>query len=337
MSPSTGLLENPHTDVHRQSSVLHKPQRLWLHLVLFLLTLFTTTALGMRYMFNFKQGFFPLSTDEDIFPFSWIAHNLHSLPLGLPFSITLLAFLLAHEMGHYFACRFYRVRCTLPYVLPAPTLSGTAGAVIRLRSRIRSRSALIVIGSSGPLCGFFVVLISTIIGFLYSKPQIGEIPPALYFRFNAPVLMTTIHDILARFNPHTAPLLLTVPHPILVASWVGILITSLNLIPAGQLDGGHILYAISPRVHKVATQIIIGALFLAGTVYWLGWFLWAVLLMLPGMKHPPVPDDDPVKPWQFALIPVCLIVFCLTATVQPFTNTSLLDWMNKVHWGFSIH
>ena len=114
-----------------------------LQAVLFVATLSTTTVVGMRYMDNFLHGRFPIASDADIFPYRWVWANLSHVSIGLPFSLTLLAILLTHEFGHYFACRAHNIRATLPYLLPAPSLSGTAGAVIRLKSRVKTRAALL--------------------------------------------------------------------------------------------------------------------------------------------------------------------------------------------------
>ena len=303
---------------------------IWVHLLLFLLTLFTTTALGMRYMVNFNQGKPPLSSSEDIVPHVWMAGHLNLLPMGLPFSLTLLAILLAHEFAHYAACRYVGVRASLPYLLPAPTLSGTVGAVIRLRSRIRSRRALLLIGASGPIAGFLVAVVTTWVGLANSRP---EPVASSIVRFNPPLLLQIFHVLVQGANHSLPDIYNIVPHPMVVASWVGVLITAVNLIPAGQLDGGHILYAISPKAHHIGTQITIGVLMLLGTVYWIGWLLWAMLLMLPAMKHPNVPLDDEMEPWQVGVIAVCGVIFLLCFSLQPFADASLVAEFSRITWG----
>ena len=299
-----------------------RPQRIWIQAILLLLTFLTTTMVGMRYMVNFQQGRFPLSSDADVFPFRWVFENLSHFGLGLPFSITILAILLTHEFGHYFACRAYGVRATLPYVLPAPSLSGTAGAVIRLKSQVKSRTALVAIGAIGPIIGFIVATVSTVIGLALSKQV--SIEPQKLVDFKSPLLFKLLFAVFgSSFHVRLdAPLLW---HPILVASWIGLLITSLNLLPAGQLDGGHILYALSPRVHRIVTYAVIATLFALGIKCWLGWLIWGTLLCVPGMRHPPVKETTPLDPKLFVLVPVSLAILILTATPQPFTNASLLD------------
>ncbi len=304
-----------------------KKHPLWVHGLLFVLTFLSTNMIGMRYMYNFTQGRPALANDLDLFPYVWVMHNLRLFWTGMPFSVTLLGILLTHEFGHYFACRHFKVKATLPYLLPAPTLSGTCGAIIRLKSRIRSRAALILIGASGPLAGFAVALVTTTIGLALSIPANGD-PAASIIQFKCPLLVILLHSALVHF--HYGPVGSFIPHPIFIASWIGLLITSLNLIPAGQLDGGHMLYAVSPRVHRWCSRGVILALFILGALYWIGWILWACLLLTPGMRHPTVPDDHKVEPWHLGLIPISIIILFLTATISPFGGISIPELLLKL-------
>jgi len=282
-----------------------------------MITGFSTTAVGMRYMFNFHRGMFPLATDADIFPYNWVYDNLRHFADGLPFSATLLGILLVHEFGHYFAARAFGVRATLPYLLPAPSLSGTAGAVIRLRSRVKTRSALLAIGAFGPISGFVAALVMACVGIHLS--QAVAVEPAKLVDFSPPLIVRLLEHVLHPGGLAVQPAHV-LWHPVFVAAWIAILITSLNLIPAGQLDGGHILYAVSPRLHRVVTYITMAVLVVLGITSWLGWLLWTGLLLLPGMRHPKV--QDPVEP-GFPLIlvaPICLVLLILCATPQPFTS-----------------
>lgn len=325
------LLPNNASGTHEAASRRpHKP-RLWLHALLLALTFLSTTMIGMRYMYNFSLGRPALMSDEDLFPYLWVTHHWSLFATGLPFSLTLLGILLTHEFGHYFACRHYGVKVTLPYMLPAPTLSGTCGAIIRLRSRIKSRSALMVIGASGPIAGFTVALVTSAVGVARSQPVVGVAPHSI-IEFQGPALMTLLYPLL---RPSTPTQML--PHPIYIASWIGLLITSLNLIPAGQLDGGHILYALSPRLHKSMTNVVIFTLVVLGCRYWVGWFLWALLLLWPGMRHPKVISDEPLTWWQRALAPVCVAIFFLTGSIRPFTGVSLLQALHHVHLLQTLH
>ena len=296
--------------------------RLTVPILLFLVTLLSTTSVGMRYMYNFNLGRAPLTSDADILPFEWVFRHLSQIASGLPFSLTLITILLAHEFGHYFACRAFGVSATLPYLLPAPSLSGSFGAVIRLRSRVRSRGALIVIGATGPITGFLVALASTSIGLSLSHYA----PMPLVHRVQTPLLVSLFHTL----HDPSRPIALLIPHPILVASWMGLLITALNLIPAGQLDGGHILYAVSPQAHKLCHRFVVIALSVMGVFFWVGWILWAAILLTPGMRHPLIPGDEPLKRWHYALVPLCLVILLLAATYQPFEGFSLLDVARKI-------
>ena len=294
--------------------------------VLFVITMLSTTAVGMRYMYNFRRGMPPISADDDVLPYAWVFHHWAGFADGLPFSLTLVTILLAHEFGHYFACRLYGVRSTLPYMLPAPSLSGTFGAVIRLKSRVKSRAALIVIGAAGPIAGFVVAIFAVMLGLMCSyyrsSPTVGQI--------QAPLLIQGIHALLAVASPSQAhPLSLLVPHPILIASWIGLLITALNLIPAGQLDGGHILYAVSPTAHHTVSRVATCALFVMAFFFWGGWLLWALLLLLPGMRHPKIASREGMVTWHFMLAPLCAVVLLLTATLQPFEGYSLLSVVQR--------
>jgi len=312
-----------------------KPQRLWLHLFLLIVTVFSTTAVGMRYMFNFHRGVFPLATDADIFPYDWVYSNMRHFADGLPFSLTLLGILLVHEFGHYFACRAYGVRATLPYLLPAPSLSGTAGAVIRLRSRVKTLSALMAIGATGPICGFIVALIMACVGIHLS--QAVPVEPIKLVDFNRPLLIRLLEHILhpAGLSYQPAHILW---HPVFIAAWIAILITSLNLVPAGQLDGGHILYAISPRVHRIVTYAVMGLLVVLGFTSWLGWLIWAALLLFPGMRHPTVQDTERPRMPLLAVAPICLVMFIICATPKPFTSPSLLQLLLRfLHYTHLLH
>ena len=324
---SPSLLDRPpggHTDGPPVPAL--RPQesawrRFGIPLLLAVVTMSSTTAVGMRYMHNFRLGAPPYSGDADILPYAWVIANLRDWATGLPFSLTLLGILLAHEFGHYFACRYFNVRATLPWLLPAPSLSGTFGAVIRLRSSIRTRAALIVIGAAGPIAGFLVAIVTVAVGISlshYGSYSVMYVQPTM--------IVVALHALLA---PQTN-LALIVPHPILTASWIGILITALNLIPAGQLDGGHIVYSISPIAHRTCSRLVIAALFVIGVFCWAGWILWAIVLMMPAMRHPRIPDPAPLTRAQSLLIPACAIIFLCCATYAPFRGYSLIDGIHKL-------
>lgn len=287
----------------------------------------TTTANGARFMHNFLLGLQPVVRDSDLWPWGWLFRNPHLFITGWVFSASLLGILLIHEFGHYFACRSHRIRCTLPWVLPAPTLSGTAGAVIRIRIPIPNRNALMDVGIYGPLVGYVASAVAVAEGFLLSRP-LAHNAPAPIVRFGGePLTLHLVHTLLLHWNPSHPTFDHIAPHPLLVAGWIGLFITSLNLIPGGQLDGGHILYAISPRAHRIITKILPFLLFLAGTLYWVGWILWGVFLMIPAMRHPRVPLEPSLSRGRLVLGIVGIVIFLLTFTPTPFYDNSLLDFI----------
>lgn len=288
----------------------------------------TTTANGARFMHNFLLGLQPVVRDSDLWPWSWLVRNPQLYKTGWVFSASLMGILLIHEFGHYFACRSHRIRCTLPWVLPAPTLSGTAGAVIRIRTLIPTRNALMDVGIYGPLAGYAASILAVAEGFLLSRP-LATNATAPIIRFGGePLTIRLLHNLLLHWNPTLPTFDSIAPHPLLVAGWIGLFITSLNLIPGGQLDGGHILYAISPRAHRLFTKVLPFLLFLAGTFYWVGWILWGVFLMIPAMRHPRVPIVPKLSRDRLALGIVGIAVFLLTFTPTPFYDSSLLDFIH---------
>ena len=295
-------------------------------LLLFALSVVTTTAIGARFMHNFLGGQPAVVNESDLWPWSWLLEHPSRFLLGWPFSAALLGILLIHEFGHYFACRAHGIRATLPWVLPAPTLSGTAGAVIQLRSRIPNRHALIDVGVYGPLAGYAASLIAVAVGFLLSHAAPPDATPAL-IAFGKPLTLNIIPMALSQIHLGTPTFEHATRHPVLIAGWVGLFITSLNLIPGGQLDGGHILYALSPRWHRIVTRILPIALLVCGFFFWVGWVLWGLILLIPAMRHPYVPIDRPLGAKRMLLCTLALAVFALTFSAEPFAGSSILGYL----------
>jgi membrane-associated protease RseP (regulator of RpoE activity) len=296
-----------------------RPPIRWLPVCLLLLSMLTTASTGALLMQNFRHDQPPLVNEGDLIPLLWIWKHPAELVSGWSFSLALLGILLAHEAGHYFYCRRHGITASWPYVLPAPTLSGTAGAVIRIRSRIPTRRALIEVGIAGPIAGYLVAIPITILGLLLSRPMDAETAPALVM-FHQPLMVVLLDRMLGL--PRLDRLL---PHPILIAAWVGLFVTSLNLIPAGQLDGGHILYAVSPRWHRRMRFVVPFLLLGMGLTLWTGWVLWGVILLLPVMRHPHVPPF-PRLPGKYRWLGlVALLLLVLTFLPAPFSGTSVLD------------
>ena len=254
----------------------------------------------------------PAFNADDLLVMGGMILHPASLLQGLPFSITLMAILLAHELGHYFACVYYRVDASLPYFLPAPTLIGTLGAFIRIRSPIYTRRALFDIGIAGPLAGFALLLPALAAGLSFSKiiPGIAERGELV---FGIPLLQrllaSTIFSDVAMSDIYL--------HPVARAAWVGLLATALNLLPIGQLDGGHILYSIMGKHHKTLSRLFVLALVVAGLLYSQTWLVWALILTLLGMRHPSIHDTTPLGAGRRKLGLLALIVFLLSFSLIP--------------------
>ena len=296
-------------------------ERYWLHGLLLALTFFTTTVMGARLAHNFASNVPPLA-DGDIAAFARLFRDPARLAEGLPFSLTLLAILMAHEMGHYLACIYYRVDASLPYFLPAPTLIGTLGAFIRIRSAIHTRRQLFDIGVAGPLAGFVFLVPALLIGIAYSK-VIPGVNAQGDLAFGAPLLERAVHGALF---PGVAASDIYL-HPIGRAAWVGMLATALNLLPIGQLDGGHLLYSFAGAKHKLLTNLFIVALVPMGYFFSWSWWAWAILLWLFARRHPRIYDTYPLGGGRvvLALLSVLIFVLCFTATPMQLLPGGALD------------
>ena len=216
------------------------------------------------------------------------------LLLGLPYALSLLAILGTHEMGHYLACRRYRIDATPPYFLPSPPgmLFGTFGAFIRIRAPITDRRALFDIGVAGPLAGAAVAIPVLLIGVLGSAwvPDPGFDEGTVALRFGDSVLIRLIEGWLIGPPPEPEGYVLAKSSMIL-AGWVGFLATALNLLPVGQLDGGHIAYAISPRAHAWLSRVALAAFVVLGLAVNEAWLFWATLLIFFSPRHPRLVDE----------------------------------------------
>src|SRR2546425_8870927 len=317
-----------------------RKQRYWLHALLLLLTVLTTLVVGAHMQDNFlrNQPVFSLNDDGlfSFFPIGWAFSQPSRLLLGIPFAGTLMLILLAHEMGHYLYCKRYGVFATLPFFIPAPTLIGTLGAFIRIRSPIRSRTALFDIGIAGPIAGFVVALVVLIVSLGLSKP----LPPGLApsdIELGYPLIFHLMHRLLAASAPaHTAaalPLARVYLHPTAVAAWVGMFATALNLLPGGQLDGGHIVFSIAPRAHRVVSRLTILILIPMAVYLWAGWLIWAILLVISSLRHPQVADWPRVSGFRAWLAVFGLIMLILTLTPAPFAHSSLREVVREFRAG----
>ena len=234
---------------------------------------------------------------------------------GLPFAAALVTILLVHELGHYLTCLRYRVSASLPYFLPAPLLSpvGTFGAFIRIRSRFPDRRALFDIGASGPWAGFVVALAATVIGLAHSTVLAT---PEDWHGYEWGDSLLTAFLIRVILYVDSATVLL---HPVAFAGWFGLFVTSLNLLPVGQLDGGHVLYATLGRPTPRIAALLIAFLVWLGVRGYPGWLLWAVIItVFLSLGHPPTDDDRrPLDPARRLAALATLVVFVLTFVPEP--------------------
>ena len=267
-----------------------------LHLLLLAMTALTTTMAGAR-----MAGVAPTS--------------LWSLAAGLPFSVTLLAILVTHEAGHYVMCRRHGIAASLPYVLPAPPifLLGTFGAVIRIRSRFPNRRALFDMGAAGPWAGFVVALVAMVVGLRLSSVD-ASLPAGPVVMLGDSLLTSFLARVVLHAPPDTVML-----HPVAFAAWAGLLVTSLNLLPAGQLDGGHVLYAARGRRAVLLPLLLVTVLVwlaVTGSPFWILWSVIAAAMLFLG--HPPTMNDgQPLDRWRQVGAVLSLVLFLVTFVPQP--------------------
>lgn len=234
---------------------------------------------------------------------------------GIPFACSLLSILVAHEMGHFITSRRYRVDVTLPYFIPAPTLFGTLGAVIKMRSQIRKKTMLLDIGAAGPLAGIVIAIPLVVWGLHQSQliPVTGT--EQSYLFFGDSLLFKLLSYLIIGTIPEGYDVMLS---PIAFAGWVGFLVTALNLMPMGQLDGGHIAYALFGRGQRIVSRVFVASLVVMGIVFYVGWLVWAALVLIIGIDHPPVADDDIGLDRKRRVIGwVCFFLFIVTFIPVP--------------------
>jgi membrane-associated protease RseP (regulator of RpoE activity) len=292
----------------------------WLHILLFLLTFASTTFVGATFFYaNFVSdlGYRRLNV------------SITTLLLGgLWYSVPALLILGCHELGHYFACRYYRINASLPYFIPVPiVLFGTLGAVIRIREPLRTKRILFDVGVAGPLAGFAVLLPALLLGIQWSEVTRQPPPSPDGLNLGEPLLFQLVTRLFFGQIPEGYTLN---AHPMAFACLFGLLATALNLLPVGQLDGGHLTYANFGRRAKYVTYATLAVAFVLGVTVaesWLYWFgLIVILLRITGVEHPPVEDpDEPLGAARIAISIVCIIIFALCFTPWPVTPTDLIS------------
>ncbi|HSN03520.1 MAG TPA: site-2 protease family protein [Nitrospira sp.] len=247
---------------------------------LFALTIFTTLWAGAYQ--DHPNLFRPMRGAWDL-----LVERPEELMQGIPFAATLLLILGTHELAHFLCSKWHRVPASLPLFIPGlPVLVGTFGAIIRVRGQIVERKALFDIGISGPLAGFVVALTALVVGLHWSQVEIG-ISPTSPFLVGRSLLIDWGVSWAFGDLPRGASVNL---HPVAEAAWFGLFVTCLNLIPIGQLDGGHVAYALWGKTQRTVALGVIPILLVLGYFGWQGWWLWALLSSLLGVAHPPIPS-----------------------------------------------
>ncbi len=296
-----GLVTTPLEEPKPEAPRLRPPQTphgtARIHVLLFLITVMTTLVAGM-YWTGIEA---PLEHPELLYR-------------GIPFAGTLLAILFCHEMGHYVTARYYGMDVTLPYFIPSPPaimgipFLGTFGAVIRMKSPPQHRRALLHVGAAGPIAGFCVALPAMI----YAFATATQVPMPTSMGgpyFAEPLLLQIIGYVVV--GPVPSGMTLTI-NSVGIAGWFGLLVTVFNLLPIGQLDGGHILYALLGRQARYISWAVIGALLALGLLAWPGWILWAFLGWLSGRRQPTVLDQQaPLSRYSRVIAGIALAIFVL--------------------------
>lgn len=317
--------QEQHEMVEAKASLAHF-KTYGLHIGLFLMTFFTTTVAGVFWL-N-KDGF-----------------DLTNFGYGLPYSVSILSMLAAHEFGHYYAAKYHGVKTTLPYFIPIPPFLfnpfGTMGAIIRIRSPLQTKRALFDIGIAGPLAGLVVTLavlfygIATLPGkeYLISiHPEYALLPeiPKTGLSFGHSFLTWALREYVSQFA-FFPPMNEIYHYPYLCAGWFGLFVTALNLVPIGQLDGGHILYAIIGKGQGTIARVFLTILVLIGLAGFvpflglhiqpgtIGWLLFAlILIFIVKIDHPPVPDESELDPQRKMLGWVTFAFFVISFAPVPF-------------------
>jgi membrane-associated protease RseP (regulator of RpoE activity) len=289
----------------RPTAVVQERSRVILNVVLFILTIGSTLLAGTQFV------------GSPTFDALRRAPSWWWLLSGVPFAITLLMTLGVHEFGHYFTARYYGVSVSLPYFIPVPPpfLFGTLGAVIRMRSPVYDRNVLFDIAAAGPIAGLVIAIPALILGIQWSV--VAPVVPGAWVTFGDSALTHLLVGLRFGAIPEGMKLY---THPIFDAAWVGLLVTALNLMPVGQLDGGRIAYALFGRGHRVVGMATFVALLALGALTWsMNWVVWGFfVLFFVGFHHgPPLDDVTPISPGRRAVGLACLVLLVLLVPPVP--------------------
>jgi len=312
-------------------------RRVWVNGVLFVLTSISTFIVGLGLALSY---IYPDSLGVNPPAGSSVRAFLEPrvIVLGLLYAAALMVILSGHEIGHYLTCRRYGLAATLPYFIPAPNLAGTLGAFIKIKSPITRKQELFDVGAAGPLAGFILALPALVVGLAFSKVvpvTQGEGTMIL----GEPLLLKLVSLLFVKHLPAGADIVL---HPVGFAGWLGLLVTSINLFPVGQLDGGHVAYAMVGRMRKRVSSAALLAFIVLGVFCFFGWFIWGIAGLLfvliirlkrPArlyhflgrLVHPPLPDEDVrLSHGRLMVGALVILIFILSFIPAPVKGLSLL-------------
>lgn len=304
-------------------------QRTWVNGLLFVLTVLTACVAGLGWSASFLHFETAAGPAPELVAATGRALGDPRLfPLSALYAAALMVILVGHELGHYLTCRRYGIRATLPYFLPGPPFIGTFGAFIRIKSPILFKRQLFDVGANGPLVGFALALPALVAGLALSRVA-PFAPSESTIVFGEPLLFRLLAGLFFGPVPEGHAIVL---HPVGFAGWVGLLVTAINLVPLGQLDGGHIAYAVLGRRARLVSRAMVAVLAVMGVFFHLTWLLVAGLILFFEFKsksrlnHPPVLDEDaPLGPKRLLLGALVAVIFVLSFIPDPVEGAGLLD------------
>ncbi len=296
----------------------------WVNAALFVLTIASAFFGGVSWAANYVFAD-RLAGGAEAFRWTELLADPRVVFLAGLYALCLMVILTGHELGHYLTCRRYGISATLPYFIPMPNMIGTLGAFIKIKSPIAGKKPLFDVGISGPLTGFVLSVPAVIAGLLLSR-TVPALPREEAIIFGEPLLLKIVGlfvHVPAGFD--------LVLHPIAFAGWVGLLVSSCNLFPVGQLDGGHIAYALLGQRGRNLGRIIIPVFVLMGVFFWLGWLLWALLILLMGPRHPMIFDEGSDIGKSRKLLGVAaLLIFVLSFIPDPVRGFDLFSVLKQL-------
>ena len=324
---SSDVIEAPAVSQYHEPRALSffARQRTWLNVLLFVITVVSCFAAGFMWSINYVYADGIVSGSLDSIGLEEFM-NPDVIGLSAVYAVVLIGILLAHEMGHYLTCRYYGISATLPFFIPFPPPSpiGTMGAFIKIKSPITRKHQLFDVGVAGPLAGFVLAVPSMVYGLSLSK-AVPPIPQEGSLMFGEPFLFKLLSDSIFKGAPENYDLIL---HPMAFAGWIGALVTALNLFPIGQLDGGHVVYALFGKRSKTFARPVLVMFILMGVFFWVGWFVWAILIGFIGLKHPRIWDEEmPVSVGRRWIALLIVLIFVFSFIPDPVKGYSLLDIM----------